>query len=534
MAEPHTWAEQVAAVTRRSVPRQLGAIPVFYPILTDLGLRDVVNAACPIRSEIDRGRLALVLTLNRLMAPQPLYHVGRWFAQTVLPEQLELSPHQVYDTRLGRDLDALHPVLGEMWLQLAARAVQHEGVDTSVIHWDTTTFYFEGQYDDSDLARYGHGADGQSECKRAKIGLNVTHRERLPTVYHLLAGNSADISLPVSNLEALLAFLQRPELGFHDIHPLIISDGKMITPPLVAAAHQHDLLYLGPWQADEAVEATLHSASSAELAAHPLAYRPRRQATDPNFTPYQAVWRPFSIPCVGQTFVDRGLVVWSENNRRLDEDKRKHHLKALLDRLDYIRQHLNTGRYIRATYTAQQIAFAQRGNPAKSLVDVELSGSDRALRLTFATNHSKLAEAIDLDGKYLLGTNQPGLTADQALAYYKGQDGIEKRNAVLKGPLQVRPVYVQTDQRIEGLVFFNLVALLAWAILELRCQRAGLPYTGQRVLDEFAPLSVTDQVFVDDSRLQQIGDVSDFQQAVLDGLQLPPVDHYLAATSPKG
>jgi len=93
---------------------------------------------------------------------------------------------------------------------------------------------------------------------------------------------------------------------------------------------------------------------------------------------------------------------------------------------------------------------------------------------------------------------------------------------------------VQTDPRIEGLVFFNLVALLAWAILELRCQRAGLPYTGQRVLDEFAPLSVTDQVFVDDSRLQQIGDVSNFQQAVLDGLQLPPVDHYLAATSPKG
>jgi hypothetical protein len=237
---------------------------------------------------------------------------------------------------------------------------------------------------------------------------------------------------------------------------------------------------------------------------------------------------------VGQTFVDRGLVVWSENNRRLDEDKRKHHLKALLDRLDYIRQHLNTGRYIRATYTAQQIAFAQRGNPAKSLVDVELSGSDRALRLTFATNRPKLAEAIDLDGKYLLGTNQLGLTADQALTYYKGQDGIEKRNAVLKGPLQVRPVYVQTDQRIEGLVFFNLVALLAWAILELRCQRAGLPYTGQRVLDEFAPLFVTDQVFVDDSRLQQIGDVSDFQQAVLDGLQLPPVDHYLAVASPKG
>jgi hypothetical protein len=47
-------------------------------------------------------------------------------------------------------------------------------------------------------------------------------------------------------------------------------------------------------------------------------------------------------------------------------------------------------------------------------------------------------------------------------------------------------------------------------------------------------LYVSDLTFVDDSRLSQIGDVSSFQQAVLDGLHFPPVDSYLTIFPPDG
>jgi len=80
------------------------------------------------------------------------------------------------------------------------------------------------------------------------------------------------------------------------------------------------------------------------------------------------VWRPFSVTHNGRTFVDRGLVVWSESNQRLDEEKRKHHLKALLNRLREIHGYLNEGRYISKEYTAQQIMLAKRGNPAPDLL----------------------------------------------------------------------------------------------------------------------------------------------------------------------
>jgi hypothetical protein len=162
---------------------------------------------------------------------------------------------------------------------------------------------------------------------------------------------------------------------------------------------------------------------------------------------------------------------------------------------------------------------------------VELSGTDRQLALTFRIDRAALAEAQALDGKYLLGTNAAHLSASQALRYFKAQDGIEKRNADLKGPLQVQPLYLHSDQRIESLVFITLLALLVRALLELRCRQSGLRHSANQVLHAFAPLYATDQAFVDGSRLTQLGTVSPFQQRVLDGLHFPPPTRYLHALS---
>jgi len=102
------------------------------------------NDLVPSQADIDMGREMVLLTLNRLLAPQPLYHVADWLADTVLPQVLDITPEKVYDNRLGRTLDRLYPHLGELWVRLASRAIQVYGVDLSVRHWDITSIYFEG------------------------------------------------------------------------------------------------------------------------------------------------------------------------------------------------------------------------------------------------------------------------------------------------------------------------------------------------------------------------------------------------------
>jgi len=272
-----------------------------------------------------------------------------------------------------------------------------------------------------------------------------------------------------------------------------------------------------------------------------LDYRPQRHfpAASP-FIPYRGVWRPFPVEYDGQVYHDRALVVWTAGKERLDADKRKYYLKKLLNRLAEIKKRLNTGRYIRREFTAHQIALAKRGNSAQDLVQTELTGTDRHLKLTFAIDRSALAQAQALDGKYLLGTNAPNLSAAKTLTLFKAQacpersrrDGVEKSNRTLKGPLLIRPIYLHSDQRIESLVFIILLALLIRALLQVRCQRAGLSVSTDQLLAGFGPLAATELSFVDGSHFCQLGNLTPFQRQVLATLQVPSPSRYLTELQP--
>lgn len=530
MSQP-TLAESVGPLLQTPDICQVGALAVLYPILEDLGFQADINALRPSKADIDLGRIALLLTLNRLLAPQPMYKVGAWADTTVIPRFLSLSVAQLYDNRLGRAMDALYPIIGEAWCRLAARTVRQEGVDLSAVHWDITSFYFEGEYTESDLARYGHSRDHRSDAKQANLGLSVTSRERMPIIYQALAGNTDDRATAVPHIKALVAFLARPELAAMGVRPIIVSDCKMITPEAVFACHAHHLYYLGPLPSENKVKQLIASVSDEELAAHELSYRPKRKPPKGQpFVPYRGVWRPFTFTYQGESVTDRALVVWSAGKERLDQQKRKTYLKRLLNGLANIQRQLNTGKYQKRDYVVEQVASVRRGNPAKPLVDVELSGEDGNLHLHFRINRERLAAAARLDGKYALATNAVLLSDSKVLTYFKAQDGVEKSIAGVKGPLRVRPVFLQTDERIQVLVFFNLVALLVRAVLELRLKRAGLSYSADTVLFEFDSLNAVYQRFSDGSQVPQLGSVSGFQQEVLTALHLSPSTRYVALT----
>jgi len=333
------WAEQMGPALSGCVSRKVGAIPVLYPLLEALQVRQSINGLGLNGADIDLGRVVEMLILNRLLAPQPLNHVGEWVEQSVVSTMFGLAESQLYDQRFGRALDSLQPILAEAWVQVVSRAVHQEKIEVGVLHWDTTSIYLEGTYDASDLAAYGHSSEGRSDHKQVKIGLDVTSRERVPLLYWLLVGNRADITTPVPNLSHIATFLEQPDCVGLATRPLVVGDCKMITQPTVAAAHRLQLYYLGPWQADNRVKAVIGSVGEAEWANSELDYRPGRHfPADSPFMPYRGVWRPFPVEYEGQTYQDRALVVWSAGKQRLDEDKRKHYLKRLLNRLAEIKK----------------------------------------------------------------------------------------------------------------------------------------------------------------------------------------------------
>jgi transposase len=346
-----------------------------------------------------------------------------------------------------------------------------------------------------------------------------------------LPGNTADMTRPVPHLRSLLSFLARPELADCHLRPILVSDCKMVTAEAAVACHDHDLFYLGPLPNGTATEALLRSVSAEELAAHPLPYRPQRvQPDDAHFVPYQGVWRPFRFDRAGQEVTDRALVLWSAGKQRLDEQKRRTYLKRLLNQLADIQRKLNTRRYQRQTYVEQRLAAIRQGNPAQGLVDIHLSGEDGRLEVTFRINRHRLAAAQAVDGRYALATNAHHLDGNEALTLFKGQDGVEKRFRCAKGPLRVRPLFVRTDRRMEGLVFVTLLALLVRAILERACRQRGLRVTADRLFREFALLQAVDLTWGDGSLQRRASEMTAFQAEVLQALGWPTPEAYACLT----
>jgi transposase len=504
----------------------LGAIPVLFPILRRLRMAEIVDRHCPGKEEVSHGSTVEILSLNRLMAPKPLYKVREWMSETVLEDTLDIAAEQMHDMRIGRTLDDLHPHLGVIWQDIVVQAVLEYDIDLRSIHYDITSVYFEGEYTESEKITYGYSRDHRSDAKQVNLGVNVTGEGGIPLGYRVLAGRTADRTTPLENLQALRSLLDRPELVERDRDFLLISDRAMLDREVIVAYDKQEVRWLGPVNAEGPLAEIMHSVSDVELAAHPLDYRPMNQPKDDPLR-YQGVLRSAQVQHQGERAPIQVLVLRSQNKAKLDRDRRQTYLDRLINRLQEIQGYLNTRRYKRRDYTWSQIEKARRGNPAKSLVDIELEGQDGHLELSFQLNQEKLAQEEAMDGRYLLGTSDFGLSALDMLTLFKKQEVVERRIKTIKGPVSIRPLFLHKEERIEGLVFVAMIALLVYTILELLCRRAGQPITARQVLEKFERLAAAYLQFGDGSVLKLPSALNEFQGQLIQLLKFPDPAIYL-------
>ena len=173
-------AQVVDWLTASQMRYQLGALPVLYALLETLQVRQLINRHCPEQRDVDHGTVAIVLVLNRLMLPLPLYQISEWVGQTVLVSVLGIPASKFNDDRLGRTLDALYPHLNAIWGDIVAVALQKSGVDLSVIFYDVTAFVTHGQHANSKLMDFGFAHNTPSNKRKLKLALNAAADGDIP------------------------------------------------------------------------------------------------------------------------------------------------------------------------------------------------------------------------------------------------------------------------------------------------------------------------------------------------------------------
>lgn len=540
-------AAALDALLDQHLVRALGAIPLLLPILDRLGLRAVVNRACQpadhCTTDLDPGLVTVVLVLNRLLAPQPLVHVESWLAETALPDLMGLTADQCNDDRLARVLDALVPHLDALWQALEVAAITQFQLDLRQLCYDITSIAFCGAYDDASLITYGYSRDHRADRQQLELAATVTGAGGVPVDYRVLAGNVADRTTPVENLRRLQELLALLPARNPAQQPLVISDRAMLTAEALAAfvgSGLHALGPLDPSMGHGAVRRLLAAESATELAAHPLGYRPQRAAHDPAWEPYQGVLHSLELPHPDPEQPPlrlRALVVWSPGKARLDAQLRQTQLTRLVSALQDLAPKLGRRPYTTTAAVERRVATLLRRHPARSYLQVTVGTSDQGPTLTWSLCEEALAAAAARDGRYVLspkatrrgeGCTDETLDAEQMLAQAKQRDLPEKRFALVKGPLAVRPVYLHKPGRILALVFCTMVALLVFALLELEARRAGLRQSGVALLAQFAPLGVLELRFQDGSSLRRLTGLRPKLTAILAVLGLPPPERWLA------
>jgi len=525
-----TLAQVVDWVAQTQYRQHVGALPVLYALLETLHVREIVNRYCPTRADVDHGTVALVLVLNRLTMPLPLYQVADWLAQTVLVHTLGVPAVKLNDDRLARTLDALQPHCQAIWQQVAHRALVQAQVDLSVLFYDLTAFVAHGKYAHSRYVDFGFAHNTPMDKRKFKTGYDVSADGNIPIDYSLWSGRTSDMQTVQENMARLKRFLQQH--GWPLTGVLIVGDRANLSDELALSYDAQRLHYLAGLRVSKTVHRELLVAvPTAQFDAHPL-------------TVGQGSGGYWGAPCLvpfahqGRQVTHRGLVVLSGPMRTALRQTRATQLWQLRQALRDLQAKLGQPRY-RTVKSVQRWANARlNASPVGKLVRIEAALDEQGqVSLRWWIDHYALWQARERDGRYLLVTNDRSLSPQRMFDLYHQKDGVEKRIQVSKHDLQVSPVYLHKDPRIEAMLLVNMLALLAYSLLERQVRQGGLHMTTRRIIAKLQSLDVVVTCCWDGSQLYRLVPVDEEQAALLQvladllaALRIPHCAHPLLST----
>lgn len=503
-----TLAQLMDLVTRSQLRRQLGALPVLYALLEVLRVREIINRHCPTQAEVDHGTVALLLVLNRLTLPLPLYQVADWLAQTVLVYTLGLPVTKFNDDRLARTLDALRPHCREIWQEVVQRAMVQAQIDLSLIFYDLTAFIVHGTYRNSQHVDFGFAHNTPMNKRKFKIGLNVSADGHCPADYRLWSGRTTDMATVQANMEHLQRLLQRHGCSTQKV--TIIGDRANLSDQLALAFDDHQLCYLsGLRLLKKEHKALLVNVPEAQFYAHPLT-----DAGEP-----QACW---GISCrvpfthAERQVTHRGLVVLSGPLRTALRQTRAAQLRELRQALREVEAHIGQPHCRTVKMVQRRAQVKLKASAVGKFMRAEAyTDAQGQVGLRWWVDFHPLWEAMQQDGRYLLVSNDWSLSPQQMLALYRQKDGVEKQVCVAKSDLKVSPIYLHKDERIEAMLLINMLALLAYSLLERQARQGGLQLTTRRIIAQLERLSVVETLCWDGSRLLRCVPLDPEQAALL-------------------
>jgi len=446
-------------------PRQWGACWLACQLWDQLRLDDFWSPRLPPSRQGTRWLNVLkTLVSYRLIDPGSEWRLHRqWYEQSAVGDLLGEDFAVAHKDTLYRCLDKLLAHKSELFSFLRQRWQMLFQADFEVLLYDLTSSYFECNPPEAGKRRFGHSRDHRSDCVQVVIALIVTP-EGFPLAYEVMAGNTSDKT-------TLHDFLQRIEAQYGKARRTWVMDRGIPTEEVLAEMR------------------------AAPTPTYYLVGTPRGRLSqlEKDFLskPWAEVRDSVQVKLVEQ---DGELYVLARSGGRRDKEQamRRRRLKKLVKRLHELRQQKLTRDQLLIKLGA---ARKEAGPAAYRLIDIQLPGKDQPVTpetFCFKLNWQKLREARRREGSYLLRSNRANRDPAKLWAFYLQLVEIEQAFKELKGDLAIRPIYHQTDARIEAHIFVAFLAYCLQVTLKQRLRSLAPGLTPGSMLDKMAAIQMVD------------------------------------------
>jgi DDE family transposase len=426
-------------------------------------------------------RVLFGLVANRALAPSSKLAASEWMSRDVHIDGLG----EVSDDACYRAMDWLHDVRGELERQVYFAVADLLNLQVDLLFFDTTSTYFEAGEADAEVARdwrgektadqdgadgdrdaggsddeeappgkpggfreYGKSKDSRDDLPQIVVGLAVT-REGIPVRVWCWPGNTSD--------SALIRQVKKDMRDWSLGRVIWVADRGFTSKANRKFLQQGGGAYI--------IGEKLRSGSAEAAAA--LSRQGRYKTVAANLQVKEV-----RLPDAA----DRFILCFNPDQAVRDAAVRAKMIIALEELID----------------GSDQLSATKRAELRGRIST--MPGLNRFLRVTpgglLRTDKAKAKAEENLDGKYLLRSADPQMSAEDIAAGYKQLLEVERGWRDMKSVLDLRPVYHRLEERIRAHVILCWLALLliraaenrtgqTWPAMRRELQRIALgTFTG--------------------------------------------------------
>src|SRR6516164_972151 len=468
--------------------RPLGGTHVLDALWERLGVGPAMRGLLTGRRlDPSAERVLFALVANRALAPSSKLAAARWANEDVLIPGLP----QTTDDACYRAMDWLLQIREQLEKQVFDRAAEALGLEVDLLFFDTTSTYFVTEQADAPVARDQQGSPlpaGAAETGFRTWGKSKDYREDLPQVVIGMAVTRDGIPLrvwcwPGNTSDSALIRQVKDEVRDWSLSRVVwVADRGF--------SSAENRRYLRKGGNHYIIGERLRSGSAEAGAA--LARQGR----------YQEVAGNLRVKEVRIAEDERFVICHNPEGAERDAAIRARMIARLRELID--------GADALGTDKRAELRGVISAKP----------GLNRYLRVTpgglLRVDASKAKAEENLDGKYLLRTSDPKMTAEDIALGYKQLLEVERGWRDLKQVIDLRPVYHRKEERIRAHVILCWLALLLARVAENACA-ATWPEL-RRQLDRIAVGTFAGPA----GTFRQRTEISPAQAAILEQLGIDP------------